>query len=891
MYLQQLVIQGFKSFASKSVLEFKPGITAIVGPNGSGKSNTADAVRWVLGEQSLKTLRGKKSEDVIFAGSDKKSRLGFCQVDMHLNNDDRQAPIDFSEIIITRKIYRDGEGEYFINKNKVRLQDILLLLAKSNFGQRSYSIISQGMVDLFLAATPGQRKEFFDEAAGVRQYQLKKEQAENKLNLTKENLRQAELLIQEIEPRLRSLTRQVHRLEKREEVQAELKKIQNTYYTGQWHDLAKQHEVEEKKFHETDKKRETISKELETIQAHMHELAMGTTRQEEYDRLQRDYNQLTTEKNSLLRDQAIIKGKIAVSREQQGQYDLVWLERRQEQLQSEINNLDKSSADHSGQAGKFAGLLAEKEKTLESVATEIQKLNQNLQSARSRMANRKMVTIPEIAQSIDQLFTEQQDLLNSIEAAQTLDELQAIKITARAITSQLRHLAQKIRESGAGDPHEVIDLQDKIAKLLGHKETVASEINSIKIKLQVNQEKESLHRAQLKSLTDELTKISRDLSRASSSKTASELSQDIANDEKEISQKINHIETQLLKITEHISSFNETEQKKKEEVFKQQNIFSQKQQSLNVITAELNNIQISIAKIETHQEDLAKEMTDELADEERIKVINGPAVPAQPQLFEQIQHLKKQIELIGGIDPQVAEEYKSTKERFDFLTKETEDLNKAMADLETAIANLNDTIKEQFGRAFDQINERFGEYFKILFNGGHASLSLVKEEPKSPEEELEEMGEDGDEDEDEDEDEEEDDAKKKNPLYAKKVEKIITGIDIHATPPGKKMKGISMLSGGERALTSIALICAIIHNNPSPFVILDEVDAALDETNSIRFASIVEKLSTKTQFIVITHNRATMNKANIIYGVTMSDDGASKLLSIDMAEAEKVVNR
>jgi chromosome segregation protein len=890
MYLQQLVIQGLKSFASKSVLEFKPGITAIVGPNGSGKSNTADAVRWVLGEQSLKTLRGKKSEDVIFAGSDKKSRLGFCQVDMHLNNEDRQAPIDYGEIIITRKIYRDGEGEYFINKNKVRLQDILLLLAKSNFGQRSYSIISQGMVDLFLAATPNQRKEFFDEAAGVRQYQLKKEQAEHKLDLTRENLSQAELLIQEIEPRLRSLTRQVHRLEKREEVQAELKNVQHTYYTGQWHDLAAQHEVEEKKFHETDKKRETVTKELDTIQAHMHELALGTSRQEEYDKLQREYNQLSTEKNSLLRDQAIIKGKIAVSREQQGQYDLVWLERRKEQLQASISELDVSSAGHSGQAEKFSSHLAEKEKTFQVVSSEIQALSQSLQASRSRMANRKTVTIPEVAKSIDQLFTEQQELLNKIEQAQTLDELHAIKTTARAITSQLRHLAQKLRESGSGDPHEVIGLQDQIAKLLGHKETIATEINAIKIKLQVHQEKESLHRAQITNLTDELAKISRDLTRASSSKTASELSRDIANDEKEISQKINGIEAQLSKITEQIASFNQTEQKKKEEVFKQQNVFSQKQQALNIITAELNGIQISIAKIETHQEDLAKEMTDELTDDERARVKAGPAVPPEPQLFEQIQHLKKQIELIGGIDPQVAEEYKTTKERFDFLTTETADLNKAMADLESAIANLNETIKEQFGKAFEQINAQFGEYFKILFNGGHASLSLVKEEPKSPEEELKEMGEE-EEDEEGDDNEDAEEEKKKNPLYTKKVEKIITGIDIHATPPGKKLRGISMLSGGERALTSIALICAIIHNNPSPFVILDEVDAALDESNSIRFASIVERLSKKTQFIVITHNRATMNKATIIYGVTMSNDGASKLLSIDMAEAEKVVNR
>ncbi|MCK5504251.1 MAG: AAA family ATPase, partial [Thermodesulfovibrionia bacterium] len=261
MYLQKLGIQGFKSFANKTELEFTPGVTAVVGPNGSGKSNVADAVRWVLGEQSLKTLRGKKSGDVIFAGSDKKTRLGFCQVDLHLNNEDRKAPIDYEEIVISRRLYRDGNGEYYINKNKVRLQDILMLLAKSSFGQRSYSIIGQGTIDLFLAATPSQRKEYFDEAAGVRQFQIKKDQAENKLSQTKDNLHQAEMLIQEIEPRLRSLTRQVNRLERREEVKKQLKEIQHKYYGGLWHDLKKQYEIQDGKKNETGNKLRSEQKE------------------------------------------------------------------------------------------------------------------------------------------------------------------------------------------------------------------------------------------------------------------------------------------------------------------------------------------------------------------------------------------------------------------------------------------------------------------------------------------------------------------------------------------------------------------------------------------------------------------------------------------------------
>ncbi len=262
MYLEKIELQGFKSFAQKTELEFNGkkvkggrGITAIVGPNGSGKSNIADAVRWVLGEQSMKTLRGKKSEDVIFSGSDTKARLGFAEVSLFLNNEDGSAPIDYSEIVITRRLYRNGESEYLINKNKARLSDILMLLAKANFGQRTYSVIGQGMVDHFLIATPSERKEFFDEAAGVRQFQIKKEQTINKLKRTKDNLRQAEALISEIEPRLRSLTRQVKRLEKREVIEKELKDLQIEYYGNFWRDLMSQHKSFSSKFEEADKKR------------------------------------------------------------------------------------------------------------------------------------------------------------------------------------------------------------------------------------------------------------------------------------------------------------------------------------------------------------------------------------------------------------------------------------------------------------------------------------------------------------------------------------------------------------------------------------------------------------------------------------------------------------
>jgi len=887
MYLQKLEIQGFKSFANKTALEFVPGITAIVGPNGSGKSNVADSVRWVLGEQSLKSLRSKKSQDVIFAGSDKKTRLGFCYVNMYLNNEDRAAPIDYSEIVITRKMYRDGEGEYYINKNKVRLQDILMLLAKSNFGQRSYSIIGQGMIDLFLSATPAARKEYFDEAAGVRQFQIKKEQAEHKLDQTKENLNQAGLLVQEIEPRLRSLTRQVHRLERREEILKQLKEIQHTYYSGLWHELKQKLEQYHDQYHHLENKQKTAQAELENIQKKMQHLALGSTRQELFVNLQKQYNELQNEKNKLLREQAVLKGKLQIDREQRGHLDLVWLERRHEQLDHEISTVKSSWHDHRQIVETLTGSLNGYNKKYFSLGDEYQNLLKQLTEMKRQLTTKKPPTIPEIGKELDGIYNQQKELLTKIEAAASAEDLQVIKAEAKALTTRLAQLHHKLKDSGSGDPHAIIHLQDRISNLLTAKDELSTSVSEVKIKLQVEKEREAVATKRLSELGTELEKVSRELTQTTAKKSPQEIASGLAFEEKEITEKIQKLETDLKSINTKLTDFNQDEQKKKEEVFAMQNDFSQKQQQANDLAGELNTIRVELAKIETRKEDLEKEMIDELSDEERGAVYrNSKPGRAQPEMFSEIQKFKKNLDLIGGIDPQVSKEYEETKERYDFLTHQSEDLNKAIADLEKAIASLEETIKKQFDKSFEQINTHFGQYFKILFNGGNASLSLAKEEIKEPDELDDEEG--------SDEAENLDSDKSPAPIepqktFSAKKERVVTGIDIHATPPGKRLRGISMLSGGERALTSIALICAIIHNNPSPFVILDEVDAALDESNSIRFAAIIERLSKKTQFVLITHNRATMNKANILYGVTMGDDGVSRLLSINMTEAEKVI--
>ena len=884
MYLQKLVIQGFKSFAHKTTLEFNRGVACIVGPNGSGKSNIADAVRWVLGEQSLKLLRGKKAQDVIFAGSKTKTRLGFAQVDLFLNNEDRSAPIDYSEMVISRRLYRDGESEYLINKNRVRLQDIILLLARANFGQRSYSVIGQGSVDKILSATPYERKDFFDEATGVKQYQIKKEEALKKLEHTKENLHQAELLMQEIEPRLRSLTRQVRRLERREVIEEELKNLQLQYYGHLWQEILCEHKkLEEKSQSEGDKKR-IVEKEVEKIQEEINRMAKSATRQEVFQDLQKQHEELLEKKNSLLQQQASLKGKLEVEQQKAGGYDLVFLERRKEELNSEKTKIKKELIE-------LDGLIKEKSQQLDSklhkqdrVVNEFKRLEDELITAKEKLFS-KTLPIPEIREEIDSIFEDQEKIIHELNHLEDIKDIDKIKIRAEKLKSRLEELKNRLRKNSiSADPEEILRIQDNLTLFFKKKDNLVNEIYYLRISLQLKQEKHKLQSKNLDKLREDHQKIEQELAQIKGEPTDQKSALIyVENQNQTIVEQIKNLDKQLDVAKVKITNFNKVEQRKRDELIGWQRKFQEKQAELNVVARHLNEIKVNLARAETKKEDLEIEMKDELAEELQDQVIKLTQTDysqddwSRSELSEKIHKLKNQIELIGGIDPETVKEYEDTKSRHNHLKTQSDDLNKAIDHLAQAIGELDETIKKQFDATFKKINEQFGQYFKTLFKGGQAKLSLQRTVIQDDEE-----GEELDE-------EEVPDQKKEKSQTGKKTEKVIAGVEIYATPPGKRLKSINMLSGGEKALTSIALLCAIISNNPSPFVILDEVDAALDEANSERYAAIINELSRKTQFILVTHNRATMHIGKILYGVTMGEDGISRLLSVKMDEAEKVI--
>ncbi len=770
MYLERLEVQGFKTFAQKTVLKFpKPGknrhsVTSIVGPNGSGKSNLSDAIRWALGEQSLKILRGKKSEDVIFSGSIGRTRAGFAEVSLTFNNEDGAMPIDFKEVTITRKLHRDGTSAYLLNGQGTRLSDIHLLLAQANVGQRSYSVVGQGMVDHILVATPEERKAFFDDATGVRQFQLKRHEAMLKLKRTYENLTEVELVLNEISPRLRSLKRQVKRLEKREQIEAELTALQHNYYSTLWSDLQTQLKTTREKFNQIDAKYRAAENKLKS-----------------YER-----------KSAEMEEQEGLEG----TEDQEGSEGLARLQNEYRRLQAERSKIRDQEFE------------IQKKIELKKVQAE---------------ARWTPLPLPDIIKELESITTK----LESLKSLKSLDSL----------------------ESSASSLH------DRSKKLLGRLKKPAPETIKPDPGLMLSL--------------------------------------------KEAEQKRNDLESELKRLDKAIESYAETEKKQRSELFELGRQMRTKQNELNTLGNERNTLQIELARLEEREANLNREMQIEMRERaSKVKAGEKYEKVDTNNVFSELTKLKQKLDLIGGIDPETIQEYEEIKDRHDFLDTQVKDLKDAIKATEKIIDELDEKIKKQSEQAFKNINREFQRYFKLLFGGGSCSLvkltrdDLEVEKTKEAVEATEGVSMDraAHETAEEARKEEEDDIERVKDRLKGKRDAII-GVDIHATPPGKKIKALNLLSGGERSLTSIALLASIMAINPSPFIVLDEVDAALDESNTLRFATILEDLAQHTQFIVITHNRATMEKSDVLYGVTMGDGGVSHLLSVSLEELPETTAR
>ncbi len=770
MYLKSLELSGFKSFAKRASLNFTSTITGIVGPNGSGKSNIAEAFRFVLGEQSIKSLRGKKGEDMIWNGGGDSisiARANRASVKLTFDNTRRLFPsIDFEDVSIERVVNRDGVNEYLLNGSQVRLKDIVELLASAHIGATGHHIISQGEADRILGASIRERREMIEDALGLKIYQWKKLESIRKLEKTEENMKQVESLRKEIAPHLRFLKKQVEKVEKAEELRKELITMYREYFAIEETYIKNEKAKIENEFKEPKAESQKLENELTLAKKIITESKSSDKQTAQLLTLEQKLKDLREERDTLVRDLGRIDGEINANK----------------------RTIEKEQIRQKQEAFQTVYL-----RDVEDVITKIETLN----------------TVSDVGQ----LFREVINLLRSFVAGH------------RAKTD-----SALIGESTA-----------EIEKLSSEKHQVEIKIESLK-----NRERE---------LTLEYNQLRETIEREKDT-------------DREAEKNIFKIIARQNEIRNTLAFLNN----RLEVVIRAEASFKQ----------ELGQAGIMVGREATEYKDL---LHNNVGDNTQSTTANGfdeTDRGAQEERKKKIERNKIRLEDYGaGAGVEVLKECRETEQRDIFLQKELEDLSKAKDELHNLIRDLDVKIDFEFKNGIQKINSEFNNYFTLMFGGGSASLDVVKEIKKKKVSDIDDLNNllGGNDDEYGEVGSRQEIEEDKNSLE---------GLDVNVSLPKKRVKGLMMLSGGERALTSIALLFAISQVNPPPFIILDETDAALDEANSKKYSDMIENLSKRSQLILITHNRETMSRAGIIYGVTMGADGASRLLSIAFEDAVAV---
>ncbi|MEK7157129.1 MAG: AAA family ATPase, partial [Patescibacteria group bacterium] len=726
--LKRLEIVGFKSFAKKTTLDFVNSTTAIVGPNGSGKSNVAEAFRFALGEQSMKSMRGKRSEDLIWGGSHMTPRSNRASVAIVFDNSRRQFKIDFDEVSIERAVFRDGTSEYSINGSRVRLRDIEELLAGANIGETGHHIISQGEADRILISSPRERRAMLEDALGLKMFEFKKQEAIRKLEKTDDNIAQVNSLRRELAPHLRFLEKQVEKLERADSLRTELIGLAQTYFA------------------------------IEDAYLAQSKVKVAGDKQEATERLA-----VTTAELSRIEE------RVTVDAEGQKWLDLVRKsERDVERLSGERGTLAR-------EIGRVEGALA---------------------AAKDRSA--KVAREPYAKVPREDLTALAREVEKQAKEAETPDALRAALLSVGNII--------KVFVSRFAGPSD---------DLLAEEERTVYALENERTELLAKDTK----------LSEESERTKSALARAREALTAhDETGRELRRRILDLAQSKAHEENALV--------------------------------SCDARERELVLLAEALDRAKTEAATLAGMVAVSYGSLSQVPEADRRAQEDRKRALERVQI---RLEEAGGTGEEIRQEHKEVSGRESFLATELEDLSKSATGLKALIADLDTELAKHFSEGLAKVNASFGEYFSLMFGGGGARLSL--EEP-------------------EDDDEPEDDMMMDEPR-----EKERPGIEIAVNLPKKKVRSLMQLSGGERALTSIALIFAMSQVNPPPFLILDETDAALDEANSRRYGDMIENLAKKSQLIVITHNRETMSRANILYGVTMGNDGVSKLLSVKFDEA------
>lgn len=765
-FLKRLELNGFKSFAVKTVLEFPAGIVAVVGPNGSGKSNIVDALRWLLGERDAKNLRGARVEDLIFAGTQKRARVGMAQASLYFENTNKFFPVDFEEVVVSRQIDRSGNSKYYLNKSEILLRDLVDFFAKARLGSRGLIIIGQGDSDLFIRSTPLERREMIEEILGLREYQIKKADAERRLKNSKINLDKVTALVEEIEPHLRSLKRQTGRWERRGALEEELRSLENAFFGSQLHELrVKGLQVEER------------------VAAHA----------KEYEKLEKEKRAAETRQAAIEESQPEERKRLVKIKE-----EVTALMDARSKLQKSVGRIEAEieMAKRSGGAASARG--GGDDRSSERFIDVLEKIKAELESVLNEEPLAVLSTIETVLEEITFALEEKDEPRASGSKA-------AAKEREGTVPEPLRREFEQAAKELAEMERNITALRAREKELEAGQEDFYATFKGAVADVQQAQGK-----------LDAWEKIDREL----------------------------QLEKERIDL-------------RREDVLHQ------------------------IDQAGRRADEFRTDGNEGMSLEDAVKATAAAGFSGSLSDMEhRIFRLRGDLASIGEVDHALMKEAEDTAKRHKFLLKESEDLNKAVADLTALMHELNEKIKSEFDKSLSKINDEFAKFFALMFDGGSAKLKVLKPKAERTAEDDEDDGagarEGGD---------------VKDAIEATEDEiyqEKNGGVEIEVRLPRKKTTSLDMLSGGERSLVGIAALFAMVSVSPPPFLVLDEIDAPLDERNARRFGTMLKDFSKRTQFIVVTHNRATMEAADILYGVTLAEDGSSKVVSLKLEpEGEK----
>ncbi len=929
MFLKSLEIFGFKSFADRSRIEFQNGISALLGPNGCGKSNVVDALKWVIGEQSVKSLRAEKMEDIIFNGTETRKPLNIAEVTIVLSNDEGLLPIDMPEIEVKRRLYRTGESEYFINNTPAKLRELRELFFDTGIGKSAYSVMEQGRIDQILSSKPEERRYIFEEAAGITKYKMKGAEAERKLGRTEENMRQIESILSEVKRSYNTLKIQAEKTESYKELRKKSFDLELDIQLLRLRSYLEQKNGSEEKRDGMLKTRDELKEEIDTIN----------------DFLQNNMDMVNTMESSLVETQKKLYG-IGLERSSSDN-QLGILEERREELKKQEAACREKERSLKQRITSLKNQVIEKENSLQEFTKRIIEIEQNIgefdnrvKSAQERIRRNetiiqknedRIMTLGELQKScqkeldsltediVQQLDTRLNEsgyshkdrkqaeeevvklfrhlnitidgkisLFNDASALKSMDKKELLKmlqtgteallgvkeglgdletqfqdyrtsipsfldefLAPEGIITQKREVDSRLAESR----DEEDECRKNVAKLRDENRELNKKIEEYRKTLEELRVSRMQLITQQKGMEESINHLRRELKSQETLLIENKMELDtclhrnkeighqimILNDKmKELAQKEKELKKELAKLEEGINIKNKDLVVKE----KKQHLLSDK---LIKVQEQLEKIQISLASQNTDirnlYENFSEKHSRDLSEfDSRIYEITSSI----KDLREQLAKIREKERGLGQINLMAPEEFNEVRERYDFLNGQLEDLKKAKEDLEKITSQIRKESTELFLKNYDKIRKNFHVMFRRLFGGGRAEIKLI--DP---------------------------------------TEILTTGIEIYAQPPGKNLENIALLSGGEKSLTAVALLFATYMVKPSPFCILDEIDAALDDQNIGRFGNLLMEFGDRSQFIIITHNKKTVASARTLLGVTMEESGVSKLVAVRLETAER----